>query len=121
MRAAAIDDEASAGRIVSEIALVDFSVREVDGAIDVASGEHRGAAYVQEDEARLVCLQQFMNIPAIDFDAQQPVEVRGGLFRRSEDVLSGGGGSEHCGGHVVLLSFSESMLPDTPMPSHRQK
>src|SRR6266849_549952 len=86
VRTAAIHDEQRVRRVRGEMALVDLSVRKIDGAPDVAFGIKLRTAHIENHESRILGLQRLVDVIAVGLESQQSVKVR-------DRLLGSGGGN----------------------------
>ena len=92
MRAGAIGHEERVLRPVFQLRAHDLAHRQVDRPVDMAAGEERRAADVQQHEVRLL-RQGVVNIPAIGLEGELGGEMRAGeIARRGGDGGDGGRG-----------------------------
>jgi hypothetical protein len=65
LRPSAIHDDQQVGRIRGKRALRDSAMRKVDGSRHVAAREELGAPNVENDEARRIRLEGFVDVPTV--------------------------------------------------------
>jgi len=75
MRAIAVNDEESLRRKGGEVAFVNAGVGKINRSWDVPVGKGTRAANIKDNKALFPAFERGMNVPAIGFKRQKPLEV----------------------------------------------